>query len=156
MLTDGFREVADSPEGRFLGKVEEHTANCRGGPKAVAERGTPWLDWSNYFATGDMLSRADQGRSEISNRIGVDGALLDLEIQRLELITFNLLDNSGTYPDYARGRDDTFGPVLRAWPEMRLPSDHPRYADVGGDRSQVCRGDLIRHRPFHGSNGPTW
>ena len=150
MLTDGFREVAETPEGRFLGKVEEHMANCRGGTKAVSERDTPWLDWSNYFATGDASSRAGEGRAEISNRIGVDGALLDLEIQRLELIKFNLLDNSGTYADYVLGRDDTLGPVLRVWPEMRLPSDHPRYADVGGDRPQVCQGDLIRHRTLTG------
>jgi hypothetical protein len=29
---------------------------------------------------------------------------------------------------------------------MRLPKDHPRYRDVGGDGPQICQGDLIRGR----------
>ena len=67
----------------------------------------PWLDWQNYWATGDASSRArDRWTSHLSsNGRGIDGALLDLEYQRIELIKFNLFDNSGTYEAYVRGRD---------------------------------------------------
>ena len=47
------------------------------------------------------------------DRRGVDGALIDLEYQRVELLRFNLFDSSGTYPDYVRGRDGIAGPALR-------------------------------------------
>ena len=147
LVADGIPGVAGRREQRFLGKVERYAANCRGGEVAVAQQGTPWLDWSNYYATGGDGSKS--GR-DLADRIGVDGALLDLELQRLELITFNLLDNSGTYPAYAQGRDGVEGPALTVWPEMRLPPDHARFADVGGDGVQVCRGDLVRHRTVTG------
>ena len=147
MLADGFRPVAGEQDRRFLGKVDASVANCRGGQQAVAKRGTPWLDWSNYYATGDADSKSG---SDLADRIGVDGALLDLEVQRLELITFNLRDNSGTYPVYAQGRNGTPGPALDVWPEMRLPSDHPSFAAVGGAGVQECRGALVRHRTLTG------
>ena len=60
-----------------------------------------------------------------SNGRGIDGALLDLEYQRIELIKFNLFDTSGTYEDYVRGRDGVGGPALKVWPQMRLPKGHP-------------------------------
>ena len=37
------------------------------------------------------------------NKRGVDGALMDLEYQRMELIKFNLFDNK-TYEQYVTGR----------------------------------------------------
>jgi Animal haem peroxidase len=72
--------------------------------------------------------------------------LLDLEYQRIELIKFNLFDNK-TFEQYGRTPD---GPTLKTWREMRLPKEHPRFADVGGDGAQVCKGDLIRHRTLTG------
>src|SRR5215469_14347533 len=52
----GFRPIAEDRSGRFLGKVREDTARCRGGERAVAGRSLPWLDWQNYWATGDASS----------------------------------------------------------------------------------------------------
>jgi hypothetical protein len=77
---------------------------------------------------------------------GVNGALVDLEYARVELIRFNLFDNSGTYPAYAASG----GPTLRQWPEMRLPLGHPNFRDVGGNGEQLCKGDLIRARTLTG------
>ena len=122
--TGGFLKVADDPARRFLGKVEEDTARCRGGDKAVASRGSPWVDWQNYWATGDAGSRAP-GPSATGTHLGpdgrgIDGSLLDIEYQRIELIKFNLFDNSGTYRDYVSSRDGVPGPALKTWKEMRL------------------------------------
>src|SRR5262249_29396884 len=84
------------------------------------------------------------------DRRGIDGALIDLEYQRVELLRFNLFDNSGTYPDYVRGRSGVAGPALRTWPEMRLPPSHPDFAAVGGAGEQICAGELVRHRTLSG------
>lgn len=156
MARAGLRPVAEDRSRRFLGKVGEVTARCRGGDKAVRWRGTPWVDWSNYWATGDATSRG-QGE-EAATRIGrhlkpdgrgIDGALLDLEYQRIELIKFNLFDNH-TYRTYVTGRDGRSGSSLDTWPEMRLDPDHPAYRSVGGDGVQQCGGELIRHRTLTG------
>ncbi len=40
-VAGGFRKIAEDRSQRFLGKVQEDTARCRGGEKAVALRGTP-------------------------------------------------------------------------------------------------------------------
>ena len=45
-----FREVAQNRSERFLGKVHEDTARCRGGEEAVKWRATPWFDWQRYWA----------------------------------------------------------------------------------------------------------
>lgn len=153
LVRSGFRPIAETRDQRFLGKVAEFTARCRGGETAVAFRDTPWLDWPNYWATRDASSRGpalllDEGHLSPDGR-GVDGALMDLEYQRIELIKFNLFDNY-TFEDYARGRDGVGGPALKVWPQMRLPADHPDYRPVGGDGEQLCRGELIRHRTLTG------
>ena len=113
----GFRRVAEERTERFLGKVQKDTARCRGGDKAVAWRHTPWIDWQSYWATGDAGSQAPGSSHEASHLSldgrGIDGALLDLEYQRVELIKFNLFDNSGTYEQYIRGRNGTPGPALK-------------------------------------------
>ncbi|HEX5607706.1 MAG TPA: oxygenase, partial [Candidatus Binatia bacterium] len=85
----GFRKIADERAQRFLGKVQEDTARCRGGDRAVAFRSMPWVDWQNYWAAGDSATKAS-GPSGADvhvspNGRGVDGALLDLEYQRIEL-----------------------------------------------------------------------
>ena len=104
----GFREVATERSTRFLGKVTEDTARCRGGEAAVAWRKTPWIDWPLYWAAGGAESRVPRWLSQLGflspNNRGINGALLDLEYQRIELLKFNLFDNSGTYENYLRDR----------------------------------------------------
>lgn len=152
MAVDGFRPIAKDRSLRFTGKVEEDTARCRGGDKAVAGRPQPWADWKNYWAAGDASTRlAGSGDAHLQpNGRGIDGALIDLEYARVELIKFNLHDNNGTYEEYVRGRGGVGGPALKTWPAMRLPPDHPDYARVGGDGPQLCSGELIRHRTLTG------
>ncbi|MEY6432130.1 peroxidase family protein [Thioalkalicoccus limnaeus] len=152
----GFRPVAQEPADRFLGKVQEFTARCRGGSNALAHRDTPWVDWSTYWGTGDestlsgfRLLPGERFDRFSRNQRGIDGALLDLEYQRIELIKFNLFDNY-TYPDYLRGRDGVEGRAVTQWAAMRLPPDHPHYRDVGGSGDQLCSGELIRHRTVSG------
>ena len=154
MVRTGFRPIADSRDRRFAGKVQLETALCRGGDGAIRFRATPWLDWSNYWGAGDARSKAtalvkQAGHLGPTQR-GVDGSLLDLEYQRIELIKFNLFDNNGTYRDYVTGRKGVGGPALKVWGEMRLPGNHPSYRAVGGDGEQVCKGDLIRYRTVSG------
>ena len=156
ILLLGLRPLATERTDRFLGKVSEDHALCWGGEKAVAQRRTPWVDWSSYWAAGDLGSKSD--RREIGahildrNQRGIDGALINLEYQRMELIRFNLFDNK-TFEQYATGggraADDS---TLKTWQEMRLPADHPafRQLQVGADGSQLCKGELIRHRTLTG------
>ncbi len=155
-LWAGFRPVAEDRARRFLGTVDESRARCRGGVRAAELRRGPWVDWPQYWATGDSGSRVSASGVPGGihflqpDRRGIDGALIDLEYQRIELIRFNLFDNSGTYRDYVEGRDGTAGPALRRWTAMRLPPGHPLYAQVGGDGEQRCTGELIRYRTLTG------
>lgn len=152
------RKIATSRDDRFLGKVAETTARCRGGANATAFRSLPWIDWANYWATGDDGTKSQGVFAGVphlgANGRGVDGALLDLEYQRIELIKFNLFDNAGTYEDFIRGRDvdgrKIAGPALKQWDSMRLPNSDPNFAAVGGDGAQLCGGDLIRFRNLTG------
>ena len=164
ILARGPRTIADERTRRFEGKVSfDAVARCRGGDNAVAKRNTPWLDWSNYWATGDEKSRSDK-RDNMAfpvppllkhlidrNTRGIDGALMDIEYQRMELIKFNLFDNA-TFRDYVTGRKDgkdtTEGPILKTWKEMRLPSSHPNFKDmaVAPNGDQQCKGALVRFR----------
>ena len=152
MVAEGLLKFADIREERFLGKVSEAKSRCRGGERAVARPSSPWIDWSNYWGTGDASSISDRFRpsSHIFSRAerGVDGALLDLELQRMELIKFNLFDNP-TYEHYLIDED---GPTRNVWSEMRLPLGHPRYEvlRVEADGNQLCQGELIRFRTVTG------
>ncbi len=148
----GLRQVADQRPERFLGKVKEDTARCRGGEGAVAWAKTPWVDWQKYWAAGDAESVAPGGKLDFfnPNQRGVDGALLDLEVQRVELLKLNLFDNGGTYEQYLRGRNGTDGRSLKVWDQLRLPKDHPHYKDVGGAGPQRCSGALVRFRNLTG------
>jgi Animal haem peroxidase len=149
----GFRHVAEHRAERFLGKVGEDTIRCRGGYDAAAWRAAPWLDWQRYWATGDAASQNTGLLSFIGflspNRRGISGALLDLEYLRIELLEFNLFDNSGTFEDYVRQRG-AGGKLQRIWQQFRLPKDHPSYSRVGGDGPQKCAGELIRFRTVDG------
>ena len=158
MVWGGFRPIAKTREHRFLGKVQEDTARCRGDDKAVAFRSTPWVDWANYWAAADDDSKSGEWlaftgflRHFLKDGFGIDGALMDLEYERIELIKFNLFDNY-TFKDYVTGRDGVDGQTVKTWPEMRLPKDHPEYADLGvdDDGTQTCEGPLIRHRTLTG------
>ena len=147
----GFRPIADTRAERFNGKVTLLTALCRGGQNAVQFRFTPWVDFSNYWGTGDLSSLPKGYLSTSAPQFrGVTGALLDLEYQRIELIKFNLFDNNGTYQDYIAGRNGLAGASIKTWPQMRLPPSNPYYAAVGGDGEQLCNGDLIRARTLTG------
>jgi hypothetical protein len=154
MAASGIRPVASERTQRFLGKVDESSARCRGGDRSVQFAHQPWVDWQSYWATGDATSRmvgpALGGEGAASSVRGIEGALLDLEYQRVELLQFNLFDNSGTYAEYVRGRDGVPGSALKVWNTMRLPKADPSYAAVGGDSQQVCTGDLIRFRNLTG------
>jgi hypothetical protein len=157
MLKGGLLKVPDDRADRFNGKVSEDTARCRGGEKAVQYRFTPWVDWSNYWAVGDASTLHDgpQARTLLGEHLkpngrGIDGALLDLEYQRIELIKFNLFDNY-TYKTYVTGKAGQTGRLVKSWDEMRLSKIHPQYAAVGGaDKQQLCRGELIRARTLSG------
>jgi hypothetical protein len=151
----GFRDVANKRSARFLGKVnDEDTSRCRGGERAVSWRHIPWVDWQRYWATGEQDSRFTGLISRLGflspNRRGIAGALLDMEYQRIELLRFNLFDNSGTFQEYVQGRNGTVGSAIKIWPQLRLPRGHAAYATVGGDGPQRCRGELIRFRNLTG------
>ncbi len=154
VIMHGFRPITETREKRFSGKVQEATALCRGGQTAVQYRNTPWVDWANYWGTGDVNSKAPEFVKQVGhlgpNGRGIDGALLDLEYQRIELIRFNLFDNNNTYEEYVKGREGVGGPALKVWRDMRLPKGHPNYREVGGDRNQLCKGELIRYRTLTG------
>lgn len=156
MLERGLAPIAKDSTERFLGKVQEDTARCRGGDLAAGYRQTPWVDWANYWSAGDDNSRASTynpisliGQLFSRNGRGLDGALMDLERQRIELIKFSMFDNY-TYPEYDQGRNGQNGQTLRVWPQMRVKSDNKDYAAVGGSGAQICRADLIRFRTVNG------
>ena len=118
----GLRPIAEERAERFLGKVQEDTARCRGGERAVARRGarpgsTGRTTGRPATAAAASPARRDASATSARNGRGIDGALLDLEYQRIELIKFNLFDNSGTYEDYVSGR----GRRRRAGAEGRGP-----------------------------------
>ena len=157
-LDAGLPRLADVRTRRFEGKVDDARARCRGGENALKGMNTPWVDWAGYWATGDAGSkspRRDTG-SHILDRDqrGLDGALFDLEYQRMELIKFNLFDNS-TYEQYvtgAVGGKTVDGSTLKTWKEMRLPPEHPqlRNLKIDADGAQLCQGSLIRFRTLSG------
>jgi hypothetical protein len=154
MINSGIRPIAGTRDQRFQGKVDNTTAVCRGGDVAAQFRATPWVDWANYWGAGDATSKAPEFVKQ-ANHLGptgrgVDGALLDLEYQRIELNKFNLFDNNKTYRQYVIGRKGVPGPALKVWAPLRLPPTHPSYRDVGGAGEQVCRGELIRARTLTG------
>jgi hypothetical protein len=154
MAKTGFRHIGATRDQRFQAKVADETAKCRGGQKAARWSVLPWVDWANYWATGDASSLAPtfvkQAKHLGPNGRGLDGALLDLEYQRVELIKFNLFDNNKTYQDYVLGRKGVGGPALKVWNEMQLPPSHPSYQAAGGSLEQTCKGELIRNRTLTG------
>src|SRR5687768_5343843 len=173
-VSDGPRPIALDRHERFLGKVREDTALCRGGDRTVQQRPLPWVDWRNYWATGDAGSKVPGFGSLFGNLggngRGLRGALLDLEYQRMEMIKFNLFDNSGTYEKYVQVLRDPAGVFHAPWVEMRVADQKPADNDVGDeeyvrlmarlkqtglmtdpvDGSQRCTGESIRFRDTNG------
>ncbi|XDB00023.1 peroxidase family protein [Sulfitobacter sp. LCG007] len=156
MASRGLVPISSERENRFLGKVRSDTGNCRGGADFLALRDTPWVDWSNYWGTGGVASLSSwwQPLTFLAEHLirdgrGVDGALMDLERQRVELIKYNLYDNY-TFETFVKGRDGRSGRILDTWPEMRLGPGDPLFEVVGGDGEQVCTGALIRARTLRG------
>lgn len=150
----GLRDVAADRSARFLGKVSEDTARCRGGEAAVAWRKTPWIDWPQYWSAGGEPSLSSGAMSSFDilspNTRGINGALLDLEYQRIELLKFNLFDNHGTYEEYFRGQSSASGKLANTWSQLRLPGEHPVFAAAGGNGPQRCSGAMIRFRTLTG------
>ena len=70
LVFDGLRPIGEVRIDRFLGKVGEPAARCRGGQKAFARRGVPWVDWANYWGTGDNKSKTNQ--SDLLRNFQVD------------------------------------------------------------------------------------
>ncbi len=157
ILVRGPRPLAEDRTARFEGKVAEPVARCRGGEKAVAARSGPWVDWSHYWATGNASSKSsklDDPTLPIPpllqhlinrNERGIDGALMDLEYQRMELIKFNLFDNA-TYQQYVTGRPDRRRDGRRPAPEGLAAdaaaagsSEFPRHASSSQRRPAVQR-----------------
>ncbi len=155
-LSGDVQRVAQVRTERFLGKVPEDRARCLGGQYAVDYRNGPWLDWPNFWATRDLSSRVplrllSDAKIVGPNARGINAALYELELQRIELIKFNLFDNNKTYEAFVKGRGDDPGPILKVWPEMRLPETHPHYRDAGGAApQQICTGETIRFRTVTG------
>jgi hypothetical protein len=149
----GLREVARERAERFLGKVHQDTFRCRAGNGAAASRGAPWIDWQHYWGAGDGATRYTgllSGLGFLSpNRRGIAGALLDLEYQRIELLKFNLFDNSGTFEEYVQLRNGTDKPQ-RYWPQFQLGEGHPSYEKFAKAGSRKCPGDLVRFRTVDG------
>jgi hypothetical protein len=146
-IGSGARPIADTRASRFQGKVQPSTARCRGGDTADARRTVPWLDWPNYYAAGDASTSSSW---PLRNWRGVNGALIDLEYQRVELIKFNLFDNSGTFKGYLTDSNGVEGATRKTWPEMRLQPENPSFQAVGGAGEQQCQGALIRGRTLTG------
>ena len=147
------RPIASKPTERFRGKVIALTGRCRGLDPSRPDSASPWVDWAGYWGAADSSSESRFWFEPVSrfsrNQRGIDGALIDLEYQRIELLKFNLFDNH-TYADYLSGKGGTGGRALKEWQAMRLPPDHPQYQAVGGDGQQLCKGELIRHRTVTG------
>ena len=149
------RRVASTRGERFLGKVPVSTAQCLGGERAVRYRPGPWLDWPNYYAAGDATSLAPKYLLQSMrllgpNAHGINGALYELEVQRIELIKFNLFDNSGTYEEYVTGRNGVPGAILREWPSLQLPEGDARTGIDSETGKPVCVGESIRYRTTTG------
>jgi hypothetical protein len=153
-LAAGLPPLKDERSERFQGKVDAARARCRGGESALRWMENPWVDWANYWAAGNAKSKSNQrdSGSHILDRDqrGIDGALFDLEYQRMELIKFNLFDNN-TFEQYLTGITSGVtvdGSTLKVWKEMRLPPEHPQFRElkIAPDGAQLCQGQSIRFR----------
>ncbi|WP_156967697.1 peroxidase family protein [Methylosinus sp. PW1] len=160
-LAAGLPPIAEDRLNRFLGKGRLSHVRCNGGESAVAKMGEPWVDWQHYWGSGDASSRSSVLDTKLElidrNKRGLNGSLIDLEYQRMELIRFNLFDNNNTFERYLTGDEvagrKVDGSALKVWKEMRLPQNHPDYGklQIDAEGNQICAGELIRFRTLSGA-----
>src|SRR5215472_8701314 len=81
----GIRPIAANRADRYQAKVDsQDLAKLRGGDQAVKGMSLPWVDWGNYYGTSDASRGVASGQGPLAPpQIGVNGALLDLEIERV-------------------------------------------------------------------------
>ena len=124
---------------------------CRGGQKSLQFRLTPWVDWSQYWGTGDMSSLP-------IGYLSKKGPLFAASLERYSIsnTSASSLSNSTFSITTERGAAMSLAGTAwedqasKTWPEMRLPKENPNYQAVGGDGEQYCKGDLIRARTLTG------
>ncbi len=147
ILTDGPRPIAQNREQRYLAKVSEKPAKCRGGNRVQAYSQTPWVDWTHYWGAAGQQSLSDVKMWFLSllspDERGINGAIIDLEYQRVELLKFNLF-NSMPLASHIDGK------VVKRWDYFNLSEQDPRYHKIKQDNGQLCWGDLIRFRTIDG------
>lgn len=162
---------------RYLGQpLDANHAVCRG---ADPQNTTPWTSWGKYFATGDassgyharlkfagvsddysehgldLLIRENLASLPTADFRGLTGALLDLEVQRMELINLNLYGNY-TFEQYIKGNGITKGRNLKKWPQMQLSNKElSKYQKgteiaVNSKDEQHCLLPLLNHRTTNG------
>jgi hypothetical protein len=113
------------------------------------------LDWTARFRPSKSSKLSANLPLVGADQRGITGALLDLEYQRMELIRFNLFDNS-TFEEYLNGAvvngETVDGSTLTTWKEMRLPATDPQFGKlkVDADGAQTCTGALVRFRTLTG------
>ena len=150
----GLRPVAEDRARRFLGKVDEERARCRGGARAVEARRGPWVDWPAYWATGDAGSRAPGAAGA-----GVSSGRTARDRRRAHRSRVPAHRADPVQP--VRQQRDV--PALRAGARRRrraraqgLARDAAAagpiraFAAVGGAGDQLCAGELIRSRTLTG------
>ena len=148
----GFRPIADTRAKRFQGKVTELTALCRGGQKAVQYRFIPWVDFTNYWGTGDLSSLPKGYLSTSAPQFrGVTGATARPGVPANRADQVQPVRQQRNLPGLIfRGVMAWRARRLKTWPQLRLPQSDPNYALVGGDGEQICKGQLIRARTLTG------
>jgi hypothetical protein len=152
MIAEGLPPISNVKNERFTGKVSNAKLLCNGGSNALASSKTPWVDWANYWGVGDSSSKSNRydKNSRLFNRAkrGVDGALIDLEYQRMELIKFNLYDTSTSRSNTPEVNN--YGEPV--WSELQLQpeSSNAILTQQTEYASEGCSGDLIRFRTLTG------
>ena len=147
MVGDGFRRVAGEPTGRFLGKVAETTASCRGGDHAHA------IPLDAVGRLGQLLGRPAMRRAGLRGPAspfrGHATAASRRRAPRPRVPAPSSSSSStcsttaAPIPDYVRGWQT--GHIPNVWNEMRLPSGDPTTRPVGGDvAKQHCTNELVR------------
>ena len=150
----GFRDVATDRSSRFLGKVSEDTARCRGGEAAVAWRKTPWLDWPLYWSAGGAESRVSGWLSSSAfsaPTAAASTARCSISNTSASSCSSSICSTTAAPMKITFATENSHAEKLaKTWPQFRLPQDNPAYAAVGGDGAQKCTGELIRFRTLTG------
>src|SRR5260370_26449881 len=85
-----FRHIATNRADRFQGKVDQATAQKRGGGEAVKGTALPLVDWGNYYGTSDASPGGAPNSSLFASaRRGIVCAHLVFTVERVGLAQFN-------------------------------------------------------------------